>query len=110
MQRVAFVMCVKDGEQEEYVRRHCQVWPAVLTDLERAGVHKMAIFMNGLQLFLFMEVEDYSTAVRMLAEFPDTVRWEQYMAPIMEDASGKDYDPANPYPDGLPEVFFWERA
>ena len=30
------------------------------------------------------------------------------MAPIMESAAGDAYDPDNAYPDGLPEVFFWE--
>ena len=40
MQRVAFVMRVKEGQQEEYIRRHQQVWQEVLADLQRAGVQK----------------------------------------------------------------------
>lgn len=64
--------------------------------------------MFGQQLFLYMEVDDYAEAVQILAESSDSVRWEKYMAPIMEDATGDAYDPANAYPDGLPEVFHWE--
>ena len=30
MERVTFVMRVKEGEEEEYQRRHREVWPAVL--------------------------------------------------------------------------------
>jgi hypothetical protein len=30
------------------------------------------------------------------------------MAPIMESATGETYDPANAYPEGLPEVFYWQ--
>ena len=108
MQRVAFVMRVKEGQQEEYIRRHQQVWREVLADLKRAGVHKMSIFMFGLQLFLYMEVEDYTEAARILAASDDSVRWEEYMAPIMESATGETYDPANAYPEGLPEVFYWQ--
>ena len=108
MQRVAFVMRVKEGQQEEYIRRHQQVWQEVLADLKRAGVHKMSIFMSGLQLFLYMEVEDYVEAARILAESDDSVRWEEYMAPIMESATGDAYDPTNAYPDGVPEVFYWQ--
>ena len=52
MQRVAFVMHVKEGREEEYMRRHRDVWPQVLTDLEKAGVGQMNIFMAGRQLFL----------------------------------------------------------
>ena len=110
MQRVAFVMHVKEGQEAEYVRRHREVWPQVLADLERAGVEQMNIFMAGRQLFLYMEVDDYAEAARILGECPESVRWEAYMEPIMEDAGGQDYDPENPYPDSLPEVFFWSKG
>lgn len=36
MQRVAFVMRVKEGQQEEYIRRHQHVWQEVLVDLQQA--------------------------------------------------------------------------
>ena len=107
MERVAFVMHVREGEEEEYRRRHREVWPAVLADLERAGVHSMSIFMAERQLFLYMETEDYAEAVRILAESPESVRWKEYMAPIMEDGSGDEYDPHDAYPEGLPGVFHW---
>ena len=68
MERVAFVMRVREGEEEEYRRRHREVWPAVLADLERAGGRSMSIFMADLQLFLYMEVEEYAAAVRVLAK------------------------------------------
>jgi len=108
MQRVAFTMHVKEGQQEEYIRRHKQVWPETLRDMERAGIHKMSIFMKGRELFLYMEVEDYPAAVRILGESSDSLRWEQYMAPIMEGDDAEAYDPAHAYPEGLPEVFYWE--
>ena len=107
MQRVAFVMHVKEGQEEEYIRRHRDVWPQVLADLEKAGVGQMNIFMAGRQLFLYMEVDDYAEATHILGASPESVRWEEYMEPIMEDASGEIYDPKNPYPASLPEVFFW---
>ena len=43
-----------------------------------------------------------------LAESPESVRWEEYMAPIMEDESGDAYDPHDAYPEGMPEVFHWQ--
>ena len=109
MQRVAFVLNVKPGHEEEYARRHREVWPEVLTDLEKSGVRQMNIFMAGRQLFLYMEVADHAEAVRVLGESPGSVRWEEYMEPIIEYAGGGSYDPNNPYPDSLPEVFFWHR-
>ena len=108
MQRISFVLNVKDGEQEEYIRRHQAVWPKVLDDLQRAGIHSMSIFMHGRQMFLYMEVDNYAEAIRILGDSPESLRWEEYMAPIMEDEAEAAYDPENAYPDGLPEVFHWE--
>ena len=48
MQRVAFVMRVKEGQQREYIRRHQQVWQEVLADLKRVGVH-LLFFIRILQ-------------------------------------------------------------
>ena len=55
-----------------------------------------------------MERIAYAEAARVLGESPHSRRWEEYMASIMESAAGDAYDPDNAYPDGLPEVFYWE--
>ena len=43
MERVAFVMRVKEGEEKEYRRRHREVWPAV-----EAESHAEASFQSCL--------------------------------------------------------------
>ena len=108
MERIAFVMRVRAGYEDEYERRHQNLWPAVADEMRRSGIHKMSIFRRAHQLFLYMEVEDYAESVRILEASPVAVRWERYMAPIMESAEGENYDPENAYPDGLPEVFHWD--
>jgi L-rhamnose mutarotase len=110
MDRVSFLMRVRDGYQDEYIRRHREVWPEVLREQQLAGIKKMAIYMKGSDLFLYMEVEDYAKAVRMLSQSPAALRWEEYMAPIMDDVDDQAFDPANAFPASLPEVFFWEPA
>jgi L-rhamnose mutarotase len=108
MDRVSFLMRVKDGCRDEYIRRHREVWPEVLAEQQRAGIKKMAIYIKGSDLFLYMEVEDYAKAVLMLSQSPAARRWEEYMAPIMDNEGDQAYDPANAYPTSLPEVFYWE--
>jgi L-rhamnose mutarotase len=103
-------MRVKDGYRDEYIRRHREVWPEVLEEQQLAGIKKMAIYMKGSDLFLYMEVEDYAKAVRILSQSPAALRWEEYMAPIMDDLNDQAFDPANAYPASLPEVFFWEPS
>ena len=110
MDRVSFLMRVRDGFQDEYIRRHREVWPEVLEEQRLAGIKKMAIYMKGSDLFLYMEVDDYAKAVRILSQSPAALRWEEYMAPILDDVDDQPFDPANAYPASLPEVFFWEPA
>ena len=38
MQRIAFTMKIKPGTEEEYRRRHQQVWPELLADLNAVEV------------------------------------------------------------------------
>jgi L-rhamnose mutarotase len=110
MDRVSFLMRVKEGFRDEYIRRHRAVWPEVLAEHQRAGIKKMAIYMKGSDLFLYMEVEDYAKAVRILSQSPAALRWEDYMAPIMDDLDNRAFDPSNAFPESLPEVFFWEST
>jgi L-rhamnose mutarotase len=37
MQRIAFMMKIKPGSEEEYRRRHERVWPEMLADSKKAG-------------------------------------------------------------------------
>jgi L-rhamnose mutarotase len=107
MERVSFVMRVKEGQQDEYIRRHQEIWPEVLDEHRRAGITKLAIYLHGSDLFLYMEVEDYAKAVEILTTSPAALRWEEYMAPIMEACNDERYDPLNAFPGSLPEVFYW---
>jgi len=84
MKRYAFLMKVKEGFEEEYVRRHKEVWPSVLEANKRVGIRNYSIFMNGDTLFAYLECEDFDKATKLLAEDPEVAKWEAYMAPIME--------------------------
>ena len=58
MQRIAFLMHIQPGTEEEYQRRHAQVWPEMLAELKAAGCHDYSIYRLGLQLFAYLEVDD----------------------------------------------------
>ena len=110
MQRVAFLLHIKEGCEEEYVRRHQAVWPEVLKEAEQSGIHAMSLYLTGRQVLVFMEVEDYDQAACFLSKAPASIRWEQFMASIMEDVSGGAYDPDQAWPPSLSEVFYWSAS
>ncbi|HXM54394.1 MAG TPA: L-rhamnose mutarotase [Candidatus Dormibacteraeota bacterium] len=101
MQRIAFVMRVKAGQEEEYRRRHRAVWPEMLGALERAGCTNYSIFQRGQDLFAYLEVADFDRMRRELAASDASRRWEAYMAPIMEQG----IQPETGFHELLPEVF-----
>ena len=104
MQRIAFVMKVRPGHEEEYRRRHQAVWPEMLQALKEAGCSNYSIFMRGRELFAYMEVEDFDALRRQLAGSEASQRWEAHMAGIMDQA----ILPETGFHELLPEVFHLE--
>ncbi len=49
MERIAFAMKVREGQEEEYIRRHKEVWLEVLADMDKAGLHRMRNLHAGPQ-------------------------------------------------------------
>jgi L-rhamnose mutarotase len=101
MQRIAFTMKIKPGSEEEYRRRHQHVWPDLLADLKQAGCSRYSIYMRGLELFAYMEVEDFQRFLSVMAASQVSERWEQYMSDILI----RETDPATGFPFVLSEVF-----
>jgi L-rhamnose mutarotase len=101
MQRIAFVMRVRDGQEEEYRRRHQAVWPEMLEALKRAGCANYSIFQRGRDLFAYLEVADFERMRRELAGSDASRRWEAQMAPLME----RGILPETGFHELLPEVF-----
>ena len=101
MQRIAFMMKIKPGTEEEYRWRHRQVWPDLLADLKSAGCHNYSIFTRGLDLFAYMEVEDFQRFLSIMNASQVASRWEEYMSDILIQKT----DPATGFPYVLPEVF-----
>ena len=101
MQRIAFIMRIKPGTEEEYRRRHQQVWPELLADLKQAGCSRYSIYMRGLDLFAYMEVEDFEGFLNVMAASKVSEHWEQFMSDILI----RETDPTTGFPPVLPEVF-----
>jgi L-rhamnose mutarotase len=91
--RAFFKLRVTEGQEAEYVRRHTQVWQQVKDDLAAAGVLTMNIWMEGRDIYLMMECRDYSAATAILDASPESVKWEEWMAPMMETGDGEYHGP-----------------
>lgn len=85
MKRVAFKMKIKPGFEEEYKKRHDEIWPELIKELEEAGVFDYSIYLDEETkiLFAFQKVKDHNTSCELPGK--DIVkRWWKYMADIMD--------------------------
>ncbi len=85
MRRAAFTMKLRPGFEAEYRRRHDQIWPELVRELEAAGVSDYSIYLDPatLTLFAFQKIKDHDTAGQLPAN-PVVKKWWAYMADIME--------------------------
>ena len=98
MASYAWVLEVRPGYEEEYKRRHDEIWPEMLQTLRDAGIRNYNIFRHGLTLIGYFETDDLDLTLRSLAASEVNARWGAYMAPIMKI----DIDPARSFPYLLP--------
>jgi L-rhamnose mutarotase len=85
MTRNAFTMQLKKGFEEEYKKRHDEIWPELSQALVDAGISDYSIYLDEdtLTLFAFQKLSDTNTADD-LPQHPAVKKWWAYMADIME--------------------------
>lgn len=83
MIRQGFIMTIKPGAEEEYKRRHDEIWDAMVKVLKDAGVSNYSIFRSEQILFAYVELEDLERW-NMLSENQTVREWWDYMADIMD--------------------------
>ncbi|HYW24790.1 MAG TPA: L-rhamnose mutarotase [Terriglobales bacterium] len=86
---------LRPGMEERYERAHRAVWPEILEAIRAAGVREWLIFRDGLDLFHYIDCDDYDRAIGELARNPVNERWQAEMAPMMavaHDYSGRSTD------------------
>jgi L-rhamnose mutarotase len=92
---------LKPGVVERYERYHKEVWPDLLAAIRRVGITRYLIFRDGLDLFHYIECEDYDKAIGELADDPVNIKWQAEMAPMMAVA----HDYSGQSRDRLPLIF-----
>ncbi len=78
----AWVLEVRPGYEEEYKKRHDDIWPEMLEALRKAGIRNYNIFRYGLTLIGTFETDDLEKTIAFLKDDPVNARWGASMAPI----------------------------
>ncbi|CAB4751687.1 MAG: L-rhamnose mutarotase [Actinobacteria bacterium] len=95
MQRVSFILKVREDRLEEYVARHSQVWPDMLEALRETGWTNYSLFIRPDGLLIgYFETPDLQAALDGMASTEVNARWQAEMAPFFESLDGKRPDEA----------------
>jgi L-rhamnose mutarotase len=102
MARIAFKMKLNKGSEEEYERRHNELWPELKQLLKSTGISEYSIFLDKETDILFgvLKAED-PAALDNLPKEPVMQKWWTYMKDIMESNSDN-----SPVSIPLKEVFY----
>lgn len=98
MSHYAWVLEVRPGYEDEYKKRHDEIWPEMVEALSEAGIRNYNIFRHGLTLFGYFETDDLERTRSTLAQSAVNKRWAEWMAPIMR----VEVDPTTQFPYLLP--------
>ncbi len=95
-------MKLKPGFEEEYKKRHDQIWPELAKELKNAGVYDYSIFLDEetLTLFAVQKLAD-SNSAEVLPQTKIVRKWWDYMSDIMEVNADN-----SPVVTDLKEVFY----
>ena len=93
MQRVCFLLKVRQERLEEYVERHVEVWPEMLAALRKTGWHNYSLFLREDGLLIgYLETPDFQAALEGMAAREVNERWQNDMAPFFETLDGRHAD------------------
>lgn len=96
MRRYGSVIRLRPEHEEEYLRLHAEVWPAVLEQITRSRITNYSIFLRDGYLFAYFEYvgENFDADMAAMAADPATQRWWAICDPCQErlpTASGDEH-------------------
>ncbi len=84
MEKYAWRARIKEGTEDEYVRRHDALWDEMRAVLCEAGIENYTIWRDGNDLFGYYECRlGIEWATKVQAESPVVARWNEYMKDIL---------------------------
>ncbi|MCY0880812.1 MAG: L-rhamnose mutarotase [Firmicutes bacterium] len=83
MEIFSFKLQIREGSENEYVRRHQAVYPELLKAFGENGIKTYNIFMDGTTLYAYMEAKDIESALKAIQFHPANIQWQKFMSDIL---------------------------
>ena len=91
MERVGFLLKVREDRLEEYKKHHQAVWPEMLDALRRNGWGNYSLFLtdDGMVFGYLESGESFHRSLDGMAGEDANLRWQKFMAPYFENLGGR---------------------
>lgn len=83
MQRIGRLGRIQAGKEEEYLRLHREMSPELRNSHSIAGLRSFSIFRHGLDLFSYLECDDWEQTLATLAQDPLVQAWSDKMKTLL---------------------------
>jgi L-rhamnose mutarotase len=84
VERLCFTFEIKPGTEDEYKKRHDEIWPELVEAIKDAGFANYSLFRRGTQIVAYAEVEpDAETAFAKLAPLEVNARWAKWFEDVI---------------------------
>lgn len=89
MERLCFTLTVAEGVEDEYDRRHVEIWPEMADAMRAAGYANCTHFRFGRQVIGYAECHpNVESAGAAMAALDVRQRWTESMIGLVQDVGG----------------------
>jgi L-rhamnose mutarotase len=84
MERMCFSFEIYPGTEDEYKKRHDEIWPELVDVLKGAGLSNYSLFRKGTTVVAYVECEpDAETAFAKVASADVNTRWTDWLNEVI---------------------------
>jgi L-rhamnose mutarotase len=91
MERVCFTFEIYPGTEDEYKRRHDEIWPELAEAIQESGFRNYSLFRRGTQIVGYCECHpDRATAFEKLGRYEASARWAKWFEEVIVALTDED--------------------
>src|SRR6185437_11727188 len=84
MERLCFTFEIRPGTEDEYKRRHDEIWPELVDAIKDAGFANYSLFRRGTQIIAYAECHpDVESAFAKLGPSEVSARWAKWFEDVI---------------------------
>lgn len=84
MERACFTFEIYPGKEDEYKRRHDEIWPDMVAAISDAGLRNYTLFRRGTHVVGYVECHpDVETAFGKIAASDVNARWAEWFQDVI---------------------------